>query len=65
MKRLTERRLEEHLVNYFERRAENSASIDGARSYSDAGVLTGNRGLVLRLANGQEFQITIIESMRR
>lgn len=29
--------------------------------YEDAGILTSNRGLVLRLADGTEFQITIVQ----
>lgn len=32
------------------------------RSYEDAGVLTANEGLVLRMADGTEFQVTIVRS---
>jgi hypothetical protein len=32
------------------------------RSFRDAGVLTRNAGLVLRLDDGSEFQITIVKS---
>lgn len=32
------------------------------QTFEEAGVLTGNRGLVVRLASGPEFQITIIRS---
>lgn len=35
---------------------------DSIRTFEDAGVLTTDRGLVLRLSNGQEFQITIVQS---
>jgi CobQ-like glutamine amidotransferase family enzyme len=31
-------------------------------TFEDAGVLTRNRGLVVRLADGSEFQITIVQS---
>lgn len=31
-------------------------------SFEDLGVLTGNEGLTLRLADGSEFQITIVRS---
>lgn len=43
---------------------ESSAIIDFAEtgSYEDLGVLTGNEGLTLRLADGSEFQITIVRS---
>ena len=33
-------------------------------TFHDAGVLTMNRGLVVTLPNGQEFQLTIVESTR-
>lgn len=31
-------------------------------TFADAGVLTRNSGLVVRLRNGDEFQITIVQS---
>jgi hypothetical protein len=31
-------------------------------TYEEAGVLTTNRGLVLRLRDGSEFQLTIVRS---
>ena len=33
-----------------------------AASFEDAGILTRNRGVVLRMADGSEFQITIVQS---
>ena len=35
-----------------------------AQAYSDAGILTRDKGLVLRMASGAEFQITIVRSER-
>ena len=32
------------------------------RSFADAGVMTYDKGLVLRLPDGSEFQVTIIQS---
>lgn len=32
------------------------------RTYSDAGVMTYNKGLVITLADGSEFQLTIVQS---
>lgn len=32
------------------------------RTYEDAGVLTRNRGLVIQLPGGDEFQLTIVQS---
>lgn len=31
-------------------------------SFADAGVLTRNAGLVLRLDDGSEFQVTVVQS---
>lgn len=33
-----------------------------SRSFEESGVLTTNRGLTLRLSNGQEFQLTLVRS---
>ncbi len=33
-------------------------------TYDEAGVLTRNKGLVVRLETGDEFQITIVQSAR-
>lgn len=35
------------------------------RTFEEGGVLTMNRGLMVTLPNGQEFQLTIVESSRR
>ncbi|MDT8900095.1 hypothetical protein [Anaeroselena agilis] len=32
------------------------------RTFADAGVMTGNKGLVVRMDDGSEFQITIVKS---
>lgn len=31
-------------------------------TFDEAGLLTSNRGLVVRLASGEEFQVTIVQS---
>lgn len=36
--------------------------IRSARSFDEAGVLSGDEGLVLRMQDGSEFQITIRQS---
>ena len=36
--------------------------INGVRSFEDCTLLTRNKGLVLTLSNGAEFQITIVQS---
>lgn len=39
--------------------------IRDARTFSDAGVLTMDRGIVIRLSDGSEYQLTIVQSGRR
>jgi hypothetical protein len=36
--------------------------LEEAGTFASHGLLSGNRGLVLRLADGSEFQITIVQS---
>lgn len=42
--------------------ADDAVFFDSVRSFEDCGVLTTDRGLVVTLSNGQEFQITIVRS---
>ena len=67
-KRMSERRLEKKLERLLERVMDNSRghdhSIDRIETFRERGVLTSNRGLVVTLGNGQEFQLTIVESTR-
>ncbi len=39
-----------------------SGKIASAVSFEDAGILTHNRGVVLRMNDGSEFQLTIVQS---
>lgn len=61
-RRLSERRFETKLARLIERRIEGAGG--SVTTFRDAGVLTMNRGLVVHLPNGQEFQLTIVESTR-
>ena len=61
-RRLSEKQLETKLARLLERRLENAGG--HVTTFHDAGVLTLNRGLVVHLPNGQEYQLTIIESTR-
>ena len=36
--------------------------LDSIRTFEEAGVLTMNKGLVIRLKDRREFQITIVQS---
>jgi len=55
---ITEKRLETKLAALLERWSQ-------VTTFREAGVLTGNRGLVVEFPHGQQFQITIVESTRR
>ena len=63
-KRMSERRFEKKLARLLERVLENSRGKGRVETFEEAGVVTSNRGLVLHLGNGQEFQLTIVESTR-
>ena len=39
-----------------------SDNISEVRSFNDEGMLTNNKGLVVKLENGSEFQLTIVKS---
>ena len=41
---------------------DTSTQVASALTFEDAGVLTSNRGVVLALTDGSEFQITIVQS---
>ena len=61
---LTERSLERKLVNLFDTLFSRRSG-GWAETFEQAGVLTDNRGVVVHVGNGQEFQLTIVESTRR
>jgi hypothetical protein len=63
-RRLNERSLERKLVNLFDTLFSRRSG-GWAENFEDAGVLTGNRGVVVSVGNGQEFQLTIVESKRQ
>ena len=41
---------------------EQAYEVDRVRTFEEAGVLTGNRGLVVRTEDGSTFEITIVQS---
>jgi len=55
-----ERRMERRLRAMLERKQ----SVDRVETFEEAGVLTRNRGLVVRLGDGTKYQITIVEDRR-
>ena len=64
LRRLSERRLERKLVNLFDTLVSRRSG-GWAVDFEDACVLSENRGVVIAVGNGQEFQLTIVESKRR
>ena len=38
--------------------------LESASSFEDAGIMTHNHGVVFRMRDGSEFQITIVRSRR-
>ena len=38
------------------------ATVSSVATFEEAGLLTRNRGVVLRMEDGSEFQITIVQS---
>lgn len=40
----------------------SEANVDVVESFGEAGLLTGNEGIVLELDDGTEFQISIVQS---
>lgn len=61
-KRMTEERFEVRLTDLLERALERRGGF--VTSFADDGILTNNRGLIVHLGNGQEFQLTIVEGTR-
>ena len=61
-RRLSERGFEKKLASLLERKLNAVGGQVG--TFEEHGVLTMNRGLVIRLPNRQEFQLTIVESTR-
>ena len=66
---MTPRRFETWLQNAIESVADDEdegcpLDIRSIEDYVQAGVLTTNRGLVVALEDGSEFQVTIVQSRR-
>lgn len=61
-KRISERGVERRLANLLTRALERSGG--HVTTFAEAGVLTTNKGLVVTLGGGQEFQVTIVQSRR-
>lgn len=63
---MTEKEMEDYLAEAIDlRNDDHDHDLDRnirILTYEEAGVLTTNRGLVLRTPEGDEFQVTIVRS---
>ena len=59
-KRISERKLETKLARLLDDVLSRHSG-GWTETFEEAGVLTGNHGVVLYLGNGQEFQLTVVE----
>lgn len=71
---MTESDLQSELVRRFEEACDERESlvdmddedhgvfVDRVSTFDDGGLLTRNAGVVLKLSNGDEFQLTIVQS---
>jgi hypothetical protein len=41
---------------------DDEINMDGVNTFEDEGLMTRNKGLVVHMSNGDEFQITIVKS---
>lgn len=47
-----------------EERQEAEARVERTTTFDDAMLLTQNKGLIIRLDDGTEFQVTVVQSRR-
>ena len=63
---VTEDTLQDGLMELISEAADDSFGIGwenaGVRTFEQAGVMTHNKGLVISLPDGTEFQLTIVQS---
>ena len=54
--------LEADCQEYPEDLPEELSGVEMVRTFEEAGILTDDKGLVLRMKDGSEFQITVVRS---
>jgi hypothetical protein len=57
-------RNEKRMERRLQRLLDGRRGIDRIQTFEEAGILTRNRGLVIRLEDGTKYQITIVEDER-
>ena len=57
---------EQEFVEYLDEAllfaSEEDGTIIGSATFQDVGMMTMNKGLVVRMSDGSEFQITVVKS---
>lgn len=54
--------LAEACMDYSEEADNDEATVKRVASYDDVGMLTKNKGLVVKMKDGAEFQVCIVQS---
>jgi len=62
IKNMNEHEFAEYLDEALLWASEEDGMIIGSSSFEDVGMLTHNEGLVVRMKDGSEFQITVVKS---
>jgi hypothetical protein len=53
---------EKQMQDFLEDVLLDSDEVDGIGTFRDEGVMTRNKGLVVKMSDGTEFQLTIVKS---
>lgn len=59
---MTESEFVEYLDEALMWASEEDGMIIGASNFQDVGMMTRNEGLVVRMSDGSEFQVTVVKS---
>jgi hypothetical protein len=54
--------LAEACMDYSEEAENDETTVRRVATYADAGILTMNKGLVVKMKDGAEFQVCIVQS---
>ena len=59
---MSESEFVEYLEEIFQWSANEDGVIEDTRTFESAGLMTSNEGLVVRLDDGSEFQVSVVRS---
>lgn len=55
---------EQDMVDTIQEALVGADTVKSTKTFADSGVLTTDRGLVVKMEDGSEFQITVVQSKR-